>query len=59
MDKQELTERLAQRWRQSLGNAADKLDDVIYKLWKESKGPQPKSTKGDSPAASGSPVKKS
>ena len=42
MDKQELAERLARRSRESRGYAADKLDDLIYKLWKESRGPKPK-----------------
>jgi|GEM_PF-5732426 len=37
MDKQELAERLARRSRQSRGNVADKLDDLIYRLWKQSR----------------------
>jgi hypothetical protein len=58
MDKQELAERLARRSQQSRGKAADKLDDLIYKLWKESRNPKTKATTGDLPAASQAPAKK-
>jgi hypothetical protein len=59
MDKQQLAERLARLSRRSRGNAADTLDDLVYKLWKESREPKPKRNPAAAPATSKAPVKKS
>ena len=59
MDKHQLAERLARLSRQSRGNAADTLDDLVYKLWKESRDPKPKRKADAAPATSTAQVKKS
>jgi hypothetical protein len=39
MNKHELAQRLARRSRQSKGNAADRVDALVYKLWKSTRKP--------------------
>jgi hypothetical protein len=42
MDKHELALRLARRSHQSKGSIADKLDALVYALWKDSRQPRQK-----------------
>lgn len=58
MDKHELTERLARRSLESREAAADILDDLIYRLWKESREPKPRPKQGKPPAPSKAKGKK-
>lgn len=59
MNKHDLIERLARNSHRSRGHAADKLDALIYKLWKEARDPRPKCEEEESAAISTAPVKKS
>jgi nucleoid DNA-binding protein len=57
MNKYELAQRLARRSRQSKGNAADRVDALIYKLLKDLK--QPRKTLPADRVRSTAPVKES
>jgi hypothetical protein len=64
MDKRELTQRLARRLRRSQAIAADLVDSLVYKLWKESQLANriiPSHAKADAelPDSSSAQVKKS